>query len=149
MPPCLTSSRVTAAEALPTWWQDPVPLALLMVALRSPPPSAVRVSPEGKGMLGRLREAHPAHSFQWKRHYHTCSSPGWSHLRAGALRPPASGSSSAGLGSSTSSGIPLRRACPANFTHPFCQSAQVTVSLHSSLQNLAMFWLKWPELSPR
>lgn len=102
-------------------------------------------SPEVRAMLGGLEGSSPAHSSQWKSRYHTRSRHAGFHLRAASLlrqllsRP----------GSPASSAIPLCGAPLVNFAHPFCQSARITASLYSSLQNLATFWLQWPELSPR
>lgn len=102
-------------------------------------------SPEVKALLGGLEGSSPAHSFQWKSRYHTCSCHAGLHLRAASLlRQLLSGS-----GSPASSAIPSCGASPVNFAHPFCQPAQITASLCSSLQNLATFRLQWPELSPR
>lgn len=101
-------------------------------------------SPEVKALLGGLEGSSPAHSFQWKSRYHTCSCHAGLHLRAASLLRQLL----SGLGSPASSAIPSCGASPVNFAHPFCQPAQITASLCSSLHNLATFQLQWPELSP-
>lgn len=119
VPPCLTSSQVTATEGLLTWRQEPAPLTLLMATLPSSPlPSTMRAPHQvlrERGCRAGWGKLTQVTVFSGKDITARAARQAVSHLRAEAP----SGSSSAGPGSSASSGTPSCGASPVNFDHPF------------------------------